>query len=588
MLCLDDQKQQAISMFDSGSYKDAFLSFVEIYHKSQDPEEKEMIFRILTEGYYQPNEKDLKAAYHANCSLLETYPFQWGFCSVPLEQLPVQVFPVSETEYCLFDKQTQTFTELRCAAREELEDYLFSDLSGPVFRDNDCSLYHLKYLCDNVRRSEDFGDDNHIYLYYSSLTELIPLLLFGALAPLLKDQKPVFLIGSENKKRYPVNFKKEFQIDYARMGPSPVRIEEIQRICFWYKHAHSGSGLTRAILGSLDEIQMSTGHNFNTYSKINGKQILDTHELKDALAQVNQCYTVAEIAEMVHSEQYELHLEGIEDYLDWLRQQRSAPQGYSVKELFCGYFLFRYERRGLNPRVAPMLLYDPHIWDPSIYSNIVFSFPYYTVLTCIREPIMTFIRCQQVGIVGWNGFSTQYMLASEYLHAQFLHPELRPHYYGFRFEDLKTKPEVVCRALCKHLNVPYDEKMLKAESPIGLTENENRGIDYAAPLHWDLSTCLSEFDIARLKMFYEPIHRYYGYPAFSFEEHPLPETLVRELFKYPFRFEYINPHIFGRNAPSWDDLHAWVQNILQGCWRKEFYTPKLIALEETQGEQLSS
>lgn len=580
-----DKKERAFSALESGDYRGAFLTFVEIYEASKDIKEREMIFQILEEGYYQPNEEELLANYKKNSSLLADYPYQWGFEECSVEALPVRIFPVTETEYCLFDKKTQIFSELRVINSGQLCDYLFQDLSRPVFRENDCNLYHLQYLEDNVRRSEDYGGDNHIYLYYTNMAEMAPLLFFGEAEPLLQRKKPVFLIGKKNKKRYPVNFKKEFQIDYASMGPAPVGIEEVKRMCFWYKHAHSGSTLSQATLGSLDEVQMIQGHDFNTYSKINGTWILRTEEYRTAMANVDAAYTVEQISEMLRSGKYELHLNEIEDFLDWLRRRRPAPHAYTIKELFCGYALFRYEKRDLNPRIAPMILYDPHTWDSSVYSDLVLSFPYHTVLTCVREPIMRFIRCQQIGIAGWDEFSTKYLLAFDYVQAQFLHSELRPCYYGYRFEDLKTKPEIVCRALCKHLNLPYDEVMLATDMPFSRHGPARKGDTIAvrgfdtAPLKWDLSDCLSDFDKVRLQMFYDPILQYYGYPTFSFQEHPLPEELVHELFKYPFRFEYANPRIY-KNAPTPETFHTWIQEVLQNAWRKNFVSPKLIPLEE--------
>lgn len=584
-----DKKEQAISAFESGDYRGAFLSFLELYNAAGG-REREVILQILEEAYYRPNEEALLANYRENLSLLTGYPFQWGCRNLPAEALPVRVFPVTETEYSLFHKKERTFSELREIDSGELRDYLFRDLSRPLFRENECNLYHLRYLEDNVRRSEDYGGDNHIYLYYDGMAELAPLLFLGELKPLLERKKPVFLIGGNNRKRYPVDFKKKFQIDYASMGPAPVRIEEVKRVCFWYKHAHSGSGFAIRVLGSLNEVQLFTAHDFNTYSKVDGKWLLKTEEFQEAVADVDAVYTAEQLAEMARSERYELVLEGMEEFLDWLRRRRPAPHAYTVRELFCGYALFLYEKRDLNPRVAPMILYEPHVWNPSPYSNIILSFPYHTVLTCVREPIMRFIRCQQVKIAGWDEFSTKYLLAFDYAHAQFLHQDLRPCYYGFRFEDLKTKPEISCRALCRHLDLPYDKVMLETDRPFskkGRVAQEGEEISVRGfgtePLHWDLSACLSDFDKVRLQMFYDPILRYYGYPTFSFQEHPLPENLVRELFKYPFRFELVNPRFYA-DPPDPDTLHAWVQEILQNAWRKNFISPKLIPLEEQTAE----
>lgn len=159
-----EKNQLAISQFESGDYRGAFLSFAELFQECDDEQERAMIFQILQDGYYQPNEYYLKKYYQENCEALEHCPFQIGFRNCPWEELPVQLFPISETEYCLFDRENQTFSELRSVTSDHLLDYLFEDLSRPIFQENECNLYHLKYLWDNVRRSEDFGGDNHIYV----------------------------------------------------------------------------------------------------------------------------------------------------------------------------------------------------------------------------------------------------------------------------------------------------------------------------------------------------------------------------------------------------------------------------------------
>lgn len=571
--------QQAIDLFDRQQYTEAFAAFVDTYQTSADQQEKQDILQMLTEAYYAPNEEELRKKYENNVELLKEYPYVWekNFCR--FEGLKIRLFPVDEETFYCFDREENSFSGVYDAKSKNRMRYFFEKLDDPLQVQDEDNLYNLTFLNDNVRASEDYAGDNHIYLLYSSQKVLERLMLACDLRSVLQQQKFVFLIGEENWKRYPIDFKECFQTDYAAMGPQPIRIEEIKRFCYWYKHAHSGTGLSRDVLGAVDEIQAHTGHDFNVYSTVDGKVLYDSPEFRTAISDVDRYYTVEQVANMASSERYHFRSYRLDEYLDWLRQRRAAPHRYTVKELFCGYFLFLYEKRNLNPRIAPMLLYDPHVWDPSAYNNLVFSFPYHTVLTCVREPIMTFARCQMIGIVGWDEFSTKYMLAFDYAHTQFLHPDLLSKYYGYRFEDLKTKPEMVCRAICKHLDVPFESKMLEVESPADNSGHDVRGFD-TAPLHWDISAVMSEFDIVRLKMFYEPIHAYYGYPTFSCKEHPMPEKMVRELFSIPFRFEYVNPFIYGENAPSWDSLHSWIQEILQNAWRKRFVSPKLIPLED--------
>ena len=585
---MEDNKttvEKAIELFEQQKYREAFAAFAEIYDQSQDKNERKAVFDMLVDSFYAPNEEEFQTNYKKNLSVLKQYPYFWGKEFHEYEELAFRLFPISDELFYCYNKEKDCFEGEYDAATCHQMRYFFEHVDEQLKVENEDNFYNLNFLNDNVRASEDYAGDNHIYLFYDTLKPLERLMLTCDLETVLRDKKFVFLVGGENKKRYPVDFLKEFQINYASLKPAPVRIEEIKRVCFWYKHAHSGTMLSLTVLGSLNEVQMYCGHDFNAYAKVNEQPLVHTEEFRDAVTDVDAVFTAEQISDMLRSEKYELRLEEVEGFVDWLFRHRPAPHAYTVKELFCGYFLFKYEKRHLNPRIAPMLLYDPHMWNPGVYSNIILSFPYHTALTCVREPIMTFIRCQQIGVAGYDEGSTRYLLAFDYLHAQFLHQELQTCYYGFRFEDLKTKPEIVCRALCKHLNLPYDKIRLKVDAPADRPGVPVRGFDLK-PLSWDLSACLSEFDKVRLQMFYEPIQRYYGYPTFSFEEHPLPENLVRELFEYPFRFENVNPKIYREIAPDPDIFHAWIQDVLQNNWRKEFVSPKLIPLEDlTDPEQ---
>lgn len=394
--------EHAVELFDQQKYREAFAAFAEIYNQCQDKDERETIFEMLDAAFYAPNIEELRANYEKNVQALKQYPYFWDKTFRQYEDLAFQLFPVSDEHYFRYSKEQDSFLgEYDAATRHQMR-YFFENIDNPLRVEDEDNFYNLNFLNDNVRASEDYAGDNHIYLVYHTLEPLERLMLSCDLESVLRQKKFVFLIGEENKKRYPLDFKKEFQIDYTSMVPAPVRVEEIKRVCLWYKHAYSGTALCREILGSLDEVQMSTG-NFNN-SLIAGKWILASEEFRNAITNFDTVYTAEQVLEMLRSGKYELLLEGNEDFADWLRQHRPAPHAYTVKELFCGYFLFRYEKRNLNPRIVPMLLYDPHVWDPGLYSDMLLSFPYYTVLTCVREPITTFIRCQQSGIAGGMNF----------------------------------------------------------------------------------------------------------------------------------------------------------------------------------------
>lgn len=572
---------EAIELFDKQQYQEAFSAFTEMYHASRSAGDKQEIFQLLEEVFYRPNAAELEKNYTGNLSLLQAYPYFWGRALRSFEALRFQLFPVSEGLYCCYDREKDRFGDIYDGDTPRQMRYFFERLDEPIRATDEDNCYNLTFLHDNVRSSEDFAGDNHIYLLYATPEPLERLMLACDLAPLLRQQKFVFLLGKKNWKRYPIDFQKTFGVDYAERSPAPVRVEEVKRICFWYKHAYSGTELSLGVLGAVNEIQMYSAMVFHTDSTVDGKPMYDLPEFRGLLNRPEEICTVEQIESLLRTRRCDIRLEGLLDYLAWLRQQRPAPHRYTVKELFCGYFLFRYEQRHINPRVVPMLLFDLHVWNTSVYNAVVSAFPYRTVLTSVREPIMTFGRSYLYGLIGWSKFQTQYILGSDYVHAQFLPPELQECYFGFRFEDLKTKPEAVCRALCRHLNVPFAEQMLETEAPLAdRTGQVTRGFDQA-PLHRDISAVLTEFDQLRLKLFYDPILRYYGYPCFPFEEYPLSEEVVRELLRYPFRFERLNKHYLPDSAPPEETLHEWIQEILQGAWRKQAICPRLIPPEET-------
>lgn len=569
-------QEEAIRLFEAGDYSGAFEAFTALYAASGDPEERARILQLLVDAYYTPNLEEMDQCYQHNCALLRSYPYQWGISDIALEQLPHLIFPVTEQEYCLYDRQEQQFSTLRTICTKQVTKYFFQDMSQPLFVEEEVNQYHLQYLFDNVRRSEDYGADNHVYLYYASLAGAAPLLALCDLEPLLKEHKFVFLFGPDNRDRYPIDFLTQFHLDFSATA-CPVRIEEIKRICFWYKHAYSGTDLGTQVLGASSVVQREKGHDFHTYSTVDGKLLYNTAEFREALADPSRVYTVKALRGYLRSKRYRIILEDFPQFLDWLEgQQPAAP--WTVFQLFRGYFLFRYLQRELPPpRIAPVILFDPHMWDTGPYNAIVQAFPYRMVLTSMREPIVTLARSYMYGLVGWDEFQTKYIMASDYCHAQFLPPELLECYYGYRFEDLKQYPGKLLSAVCRQMDIPFEEAMLETQAPATDRQGETvEGFDLK-PLHRDISGVLSEFDQMRLKIFYEPIHKYYGYPSFDSREYPLSDAEVRQLFSHPFRFEHFNHKNFPKI--SQETLHQWVQWVLGLYRRAKLTCPKLIQPE---------
>lgn len=573
--------QDAISLFDSGKYKEAFEGFASVYNKSNDLRERADIMSILREAYYEPNEPELRGYYENNRQVLAKYSYILGGKLEAFSSLSFLLFPISEESYYLYDKVTDRFIEEYDGTTRHQMRYFFENLDHALKVEDEDNLYNLTFLFDNVRRSEDVAMDNHIYLLYSTWEPLQRVMQVGDLAPILEHQKFVFLVGKEYHSRYPVDFKKEFGIDYESMEPTPVRIDEVKRICYWYKHAYSGTALSYGILNASRATSAFCAHDFHAYSVFNKRNIVSIicKKLKVPQDKVNLCALRGALMQ----EGTDIRLPEIHNYLSWLEANYPNQKEFTVLELFKGYFIFNTLDRSINCRITPLIVFDPHIWQCDIYNEILHQFPYLITLTCVRNPITVFGRCYQYGLIGWDKFQTQYILASDYAHAQFLSDRLKQEYWAFRFEDLKIQPEKTVRAICKHLNIPFEKKMMEVEVPMTDKAGQTvRGFDQA-PLHRDVSKVLSDFDQLRLKIFYAPILKYYDYPQFLFSCHPLSEQLIRDMLAVPFCFEMYNDKLF-KSAPPKQELHNWIQEVLQGFLGKKAVFPKLIPVENTSYE----
>lgn len=576
---LEDNRKEVISVFENGDYKTAFAMWKDIYNDSNDEEEKQTIYQLLKDVYYIPNEKELKDNYEKNSSLLSNYPFILGWENKKWEELKIEVFPLSDTEFCVFYKEKDKFSEIYNNNTDKIP-YFFKNLDNPLFLEEIYLQSHLQFLQDNVRRSEDYGGDNHIYLYYEEEDLLSILFQYNDLSLYLKGKKFIFLIGEKEKQSYPINFKERFGIEYSEEDKKSIQLEEIHRMCFWYKHVHSGNDFGQGILGESYNIQALKGHDFHSYSEKNGTLIWLNEMFRRILQEPQYKITFQRLKEFNEDNGYHIVLEEYEQFLFWL-EQKVERQYVTVIELFKGYFLFQYEKRKINPRIVPLLLWDPHMTENNLYDEIIKSFKYQIVLTTMRDPIRTLYSSYKKGLIGWNKFQTKFFLSSDYQLDLFLNEEFQTNYYGYRFEDLKLHPLEQLKSICQVLNIPMDERMLDAKAPHEKDDGTIvEGFDMGA-LKGDMSQLLSDFDQMRLKIYYEPILKYYGYDTFDLEEYPLTMKEVEQLFRYPFRFERQNQKKFGEFAPSQEELREWIYDVMMetyGNYRvgKKIRFPQLI------------
>ncbi len=222
-----------------GNYKVAYDAFLGLYRTGSLREDA---LTALTQAFYEPNEGELRERYQKNCALLAEYPYLFrkrkDFPS--FEDLPIRFFPYDDEGYLPFDRAGEEFGDYFAPRRAVISRNFFRDLDKPVLAADVYSQYELEYLRDNVRKSEDIGRENHLYLHYTDWGTFCAWLQVLDLAPVLSEEKVVFLIGEEIE-QYPIDFQARFGIDYAKCTPRPVRLREVTRL-IWHSQLSTHNG----------------------------------------------------------------------------------------------------------------------------------------------------------------------------------------------------------------------------------------------------------------------------------------------------------------------------------------------------------
>lgn len=221
-----------------GDYRISYTAFINLYNQGYFREE---ILPLITKVFYEPNIKMLKSRYERNCRHLAKYPYLFRKDFLPFEELPVVFFPFDDhSGYIPFYPAEERFGDFVNFKNTVISRNFFKNLDNPILAADVYSQYELEYLNDNVRKSEDIGRENHIYLHYSDWGTFCSYLQCLSLRTMLESRKLVFLIGEELE-QYPIDFKARFGIDYSQYSVKPVGIREVTRM-IWHTQLSTHNG----------------------------------------------------------------------------------------------------------------------------------------------------------------------------------------------------------------------------------------------------------------------------------------------------------------------------------------------------------
>ena len=527
-----------------GDYQISYTVFTKLFNEGHFRED---ILPLMIKVFYEPNIKLLQGRYERNCKLLKKYPYIFRKDFLPFEDLPFCFFPYDDQNgYVPFYPEEERFGDYINFKNPVISQNFFKDLENPILAHDVYSQYELEYLQDNVRKSEDIGRENHIYLHYSDWKTFCTHLQCLNLKPLLEDEKFVFLLEDEAE-QYPIDFRARFGIDYSQYSLQPVRLREINRL-IWHTQlsTHNGGDFFNEIFDShpnllvMPSIMMS-----------NAKEIVDN--LREGF------------------ENAQTLKQAMESYASWnnprVVEELYRMKGRTDKDFLVAFYLqSETATAGLDPasRIAPAVFFQPH------FSNIVYSlsveeksgktvlhagtyeeirksaifrhFKYIKTFTPMRR--FTTSHGATVKFMYWsatsannseNADSTTVVsdaISERIFNRSFLiDPDDRLYKDSIlvRFEDGKLNPKAVFTALAAFLDLPYTESMTYCSENGKLDPHpETKGFD-PAPVYKTYDEYVNDAERYFIEYFLRDAYEYYGYDFQYYDGAPVDEEKIREL-----------------------------------------------------------
>lgn len=527
----EELEAAAYLFFSQGEYQVAYTTLVSLYNRGEFQDE---CFSILTQGFYEPNKKQLQSRYEKNCRLLEKYPYFFRRDFLPFESLPVRFYPYDDNGYVPFDTEKKAFGAYVNFNDRVVSQNFFRDLGRPVLARDVYSQYELEYLHDNVRKSEWVGRENHLYLHYTSWPVFCAHLQCLNLRPLLEEKKVVFLIEDEVS-QYPIDFKERFGIDYSQYPVKPVGIREVSRL-IWHTQLSSHNG------GDFFNEIMYDHPNVISYTSIMYDNLLEQlvwlkdrintrkdFKMSDVLAreQIQELLGLGHVTEKDTLVAFFLGLKGLNNSLD--------PAARIVPALLLQpHFHNMVFELELNQGEDAAVLYSQQ-YETIQNSPLFQGFKYIKTFTPMRRPTTSYAASVRfMEEYREEGKSYSDVLMQRVLNRSFMAgPQDRLYHDSVlvRFEDGKLNPRATFTALAAFLDLPYTESMTYCSGKEGINPESLKG----NVLGFDPATVYRTYDDyaddaerALLEVLMEDVYAQYGYGFHYYKGEPVDDAWLEK------------------------------------------------------------
>ena len=539
--------------FSQGDYKIAYTAFVTLFNEGHFQAD---VLNLIVQAFYQPNEEELRRRYEQNCALLQAYPYCFRSDFPAFDELPLRFFPFDENGYLPFDPAENRFGAYIDFDHPVIDRYFFKDLENPILAQDVYSQYQLEYLNDTVRKSEWVGRENHIYLHYTKWDLFCAYLQCLELKPLLKEEKFVFLMEDEVS-RYPIDFMKEYGIDYSRYPVQPIGVQEVNRL-IWHTQlaAHNGGDFFNEIF---------YGHpNLMSFESVMFDNIAG--EIKKTRERF-----------------YKHTLNNMR-----IHQQLAAIKRPTDKDFLVAYFLTQPAMsKWLDPnsRIAPALFFQPHFSNiryklevseeeghcaifsqeyEEIKNSAIFKgFRYIKTFTPIRRPTTSYAATLRFMVAQLGNPDKPLRIPDELteriLNRSYLREpadRLLMDSALVRFEDGKLNNKAIFPVLAEFLDIPYTESMTYCSSRLGLNpeslKGNARGFD-PVTVYRTYDEYANDDERAFLEYFMRDIYEACGYSFQYYKGEPVDAAWIQQKIA---NFTTLNGYIIRSLRECFDGIRA--------------------------------
>lgn len=584
---------------NGGDYQVSYTCFLNLYQQGYYREET---LALLTGAFYEPNIKELRGRYERNVKLLKKYPYLFRKDFPSFEELPIQFYPYRNDCYIPFSPDRLEFGEFMDIKKPVITRNFFHDLENPILAEDVYSQYELEYLRDNVRRSEDVGQENHVYLHYTNWETFCSYLQCLNIRPLLKEEKILFLIEDEIV-QYPIDFKERFNIDYSRYPKKPVALREITRM-IWLSQLSSHNGINFFT-------EIFDGHpNLISVPPISLQKTVDT--LKNIQKALNSSRNVSDACRWL-------------DLPSHLAQELYLTRDVTDKECLVASVLADERFAGaLDPtsRIAPALVFQPHfghlehtltvdstgktvLFSPAyeeISASPIFKgFKYIKTVAPLRRPTTGYaaaVRYMHKGILeGRKNKDDTYGVIDDELIVRILNRSYLVDWQDrlfqdsilVRFEDAKLNPKATFTALAAFLDIPYTESLTYcsrgAERDPESFKGDARGFDTRAVFE-AYSDYANDAERYFLEYFTRDAYESYGYDFQWYDGQPMDEDKAGALIQ---KFSTLDSYIQTTWKIAWqsqaEEMLAENETIDEKAFQKKterFISERLSAFRENR------